>query len=264
MVKHLLYFICPIAKNGIWQWNVEQLLQRISLFNGKRIIAIATGNRHIPMIRSQPLDPPDAIRQAFAGHDVEFIEVPNERAKGEMAAWRQLWGRVVNEPGVTFYSHAKGVSKPNHPTVQWWTRLMYETCLDYWPLVEQLLRDYPVAGSFKKIGQCFLNPFCQGAWTGQSSHHFSGTMYWVRNDDWRMRAWDSLELKVGASEAAPGHWFYPDQTGTLFMEGPPNRLNMYDVPTCGYIEREYAIWQEQYAWAKSSTSATMPAAAKPS
>ena len=40
--RHLIYFVYPVAGSGLWQRNLDQLFQRIDLFNGTRTIAIST------------------------------------------------------------------------------------------------------------------------------------------------------------------------------------------------------------------------------
>lgn len=41
--RNLLYHVTPFASNDIWLRNIRQLVKRIDLFNGRRLIAVATG-----------------------------------------------------------------------------------------------------------------------------------------------------------------------------------------------------------------------------
>src|SRR6185436_2968273 len=71
--RNLIYHVYPVRGNGVWQWNVAELLKRISLFNGKRVVAVAT---------DEATDGLDEVKAAFANHAVEFIHVRNERRIG--------------------------------------------------------------------------------------------------------------------------------------------------------------------------------------
>jgi hypothetical protein len=42
--RNLLYHIWPIT-DSLWRWNVEQLLKRIELFNGKRVLSVFLDER---------------------------------------------------------------------------------------------------------------------------------------------------------------------------------------------------------------------------
>ena len=238
--RHLLYFVCPLHNGGIWQRNVAALKQRIGLFNGRRIVAIATGN---PIrkrgIRPANLDSPDMVINEFGDSGCEFQIVQNDRRLGEVVAWRQLWERVL--PGgsddVTFYGHAKGVTRQIHPTVSRWTEILYETCLDYWPLVQQQLREFPVTGSFKKLGYCFPGV--------PSTFHYSGTFVWYRNADLASRNWTAPPRQWAGTEALPGIIFKPEEGGELFHSAYGTVLNCYSVDyMTRVIEPEYLKWQE--------------------
>jgi len=65
--RHLMYHLWPV-KGQTWRWNVELLLQRIDLFNGRRLVAIVTDDRTEDLA---------TVQAAFAGHGVEFIVQPN-------------------------------------------------------------------------------------------------------------------------------------------------------------------------------------------
>lgn len=41
-IRHLIYHIYPRRGNGVWKWNVEQLLKRIEQFDGIRSIGVVT------------------------------------------------------------------------------------------------------------------------------------------------------------------------------------------------------------------------------
>lgn len=238
-IRNLIYFICPIAGNGVWQRNVAQLLKRIDLFNGKRVIGIVTGNVRKRGMRPQRIDSPEEVQSHFPA-GCEFVVMPNDRAVGEVAAWRELWSRVLpGESGdVTFYGHAKGVTRPPHSTVHRWTEMLYESTLDYWPLVLEQLREFPVTGSFKKLGYCFPGV--------PSTFHYSGTFVWWRNADLAARAWQYPPRQWAGTEAMPGILYKPEEAGCLFHEAFGSVLNCYSVDyMTRVVEPEYLKWKAE-------------------
>lgn len=232
VVRHLAYHVAPFSGNGVWRRNVEQLVKRIDLFNGSRIVAVVTG---------QGLDPPDAVRRAFAGSVEDFVVLPNVASLGEVVTFLPMMERQPAAPhDATFYAHAKGVRRPGEPAVHRWADLMYETCLDYWPLVERLLLDHAMAGSFKKVGMGFGGG-------SRSSWHYSGTFFWVRNSavlaDQRWRAVDQQWAGV---EAWPGVHVAADDAACVFHEGTVPSLNMYsEAYQRAVVEPQYASWKRQ-------------------
>ena len=239
--RHLLYFICPLAGNGVWQNNVSQLLKRIDLFTGKRVIAIVTGNTRRPGMRPQILDKPEAVQSAFAGHGCEFVTMPNNKALGEVVAWPTLWPHVL--PGgsgdVTFYAHAKGVNRPKHSPTHRWTEIMYETMLDHWKLIRESLILHPVICTFKKIGFCF--PGTSSTW------HPHGTFAWVRNVDMAARKWQAVPQLWGGTEAVWGMLFRPEESAGLLHAAHGQTLNCYSVDyMTRVIEPQYLKWKEKH------------------
>jgi hypothetical protein len=224
-VRNLLFHIMPVRGNGIWQRRVSQLVKRIRLFNGRRVVAIVTGPTWGPCA----LDPPEYVRDAFGGAVHEFIEVPNDPNLREVATFEPLFERVETPSArqVTLYAHAKGVTRPGHPTCQEWADVLYETMLDYWPLVEVSLRDYPITGSFLRGLE---------GWPGQSAstYHYSGSWFWFRNRDlFQQDNWRQINSFWSGIEPYPSLRFPITLAGCLFhpfyLPGP----GLYD-PTYWY------------------------------
>jgi len=235
-VRHLLFHVMPIRGNGVWQRNLDQLLQRFHVFNGVRVIAV---------VRDHSCDPPEAVQEyvrAVAGDTVQWVVIDNVAHLREVATWGSLWEKVATlEPGhATFYGHAKGVTRPVNPgvTCHPWAHMLYEVNLDYLPLVELALQAHALAGSFKKIGAGF-----QGS---SSSWHYSGTFFWARNRDVFTRDWKRIDQAWWGTEAWPGVHFRPEEAACLFHEGTVPRLNMYSM---GYlrdvVEPEYEKWKSE-------------------
>lgn len=232
--RHLLYHVCPMRGNGVWQRNVMQLRKRIGLFNGKRVVAIVTG---------PGLDPPEAVKDLFAGTVQEWFVVPNSSARREVATFLPLLQHVhTTDPGhATFCAHAKGVTKPVNPgiSVHRWTQIMYETNLDYWPLVERTLLRHHLAGSFKKVGRGFAG--------SASAWHYSGTFYWLRNAELFRREWRKVDPVWWGTESYPGRHFSADEAGCLFYEGRVPELNLYSIGYLrGRVLPRYDRWRKEH------------------
>ncbi len=246
MRRSLLYFICPIGGNGVWQWNVEQLKKRIHLFNGRKIVAVAQNGApiHRPRMRSSfmGLDAINTVRAALPG-DCEIFEVTNNPDIGEVVAWRRLWEKVL--PGcepedAVFYGHAKGVKRGfEHPTAMKWASALYETNLDHWPLVERGLSMYPIVGSFKKLGNCFPNTL--------STFHYSGTFFWARAKDFAARDWVAVPQMWAGTEAITGVMFNPAEAGCIFHEAHGSQMELYSPQYWQFVvEPSLAMWRTDH------------------
>lgn len=233
-VRNLLYYLYPVAGNGVWQRNVAQLLRRMHLFNGQRVVAIAHDGR---------TDPPGHVEDLFADTVQDFIVLRNDPGLREAAALPLLLERVrTDDPAqVTFYGHAKGVTRPVNPgvTCHPWADILYETCLDYRPLVEDVLTRHPIAGSFKKVGAGFAG--------SPSSWHYSGGFFWFRNRELFARDWRRLDRRWWGAEAAPGLWFRPEEAGVLFHEGRVPGLDLYHMGYLrGTVLPALERWRQRY------------------
>jgi hypothetical protein len=183
------------------------------------------------------------VKAAFAGTVSDFFVVPNNPDRREVATFLPLLGRVfTRDPSeATFYAHAKGVTKPTNPgvSVHRWTQIMYETCLDYWPLVERLLNSFPVVGSFKKVGAGFA--------PSASRWHYSGNFWWARNADLFGRAWRQVDQLWWGTESYLGVHFAPEEAGCLFHDGTVPELDLYSL---GYLRGRvvpgYDKWRKEH------------------
>ena len=228
VVRNFIYHIGPFAGNGVWQRNVQQILKRAHLFNGKRVVSIIT---------SPNFDPPEMVKDAF-GPGFDFLEVPNDPALREVVSFHPLMERVAStaQNEITFFAHAKGVTHGPEKTVHRWTDIQYETCLDYVPLVERLLQIFPIVGSFKKTAGKFFWGKSKSPW------HYSGTFYWLRNSQTFNRDWRTIDQYWWGTESWPGLMF--KKGGTLFYEKAD--FDLYEAATMAEVEREYATWKEAH------------------
>lgn len=229
MTRHLLYHVYPVSGNGVWQRNVFELRQRLRLFDGHKTVAIMTG---------EGLDHPSFVMARLP--ECEFIELPNDPKLREVKSWGPLWWSLmphVYADDVVFYAHTKGVTRPDDPNIRAWTRIMYESLLDYWPVVEEILSRRLIAGSFKCLGRGFAE--------SKSTWHYAGGFYWARvdaalfNDSWR-----NIDRIWYGSESWPGISYSPEQAGCVFHDGQMGDLDFATI-------EQHGPWVE---WQKANES----------
>lgn len=232
--RHLIYHVYPVSGNGAWQWNVDEICRRLDLFNGKIIVAVATdppegrgsdpmgadNNRHFA-----PCDTIDTVIARFSGLHagrVEFVPVVNDPQLREVKPLEDLLSRIPTDPGhACLYAQAKGVTRPTGHVSRRWTAALYETLLDYWPLVERTLRTYPVAGSFLKEGRGWPDRESLSPW------HYSGSWFWFRCESLFAKDWRRIEQWWGGVETYPSVHFPLAEAGCVFHRGPVPAVNLY-------------------------------------
>jgi hypothetical protein len=202
--RNLLYHVWPV-RGAMWRWNVQQLLGRIDLFNGRRVVGI---------VHDERAESPDEVRRLFDGHGCEFVVAANGPA-GEGLTFPTMLARVrsLDPNEVTFYAHAKGVKyEPAVPDpVRRWADIQYRAALDDWPAVRSQLERYAMTGSFKMLGKFRAHHYV-GDW------HYSGTFFWLRHAYAFARDIVRLPSFYGCVEAWPGVHFRREETGCLFMD----------------------------------------------
>lgn len=221
--RNLLYHVTPFASNDIWLRNIRQIVKRIDLFNGRRVIAVATGDG---------LASPDEIRTAFGSQDVEIVPHPNSRELRENATFLKLLEQVAStDPGeATFYAHAKGVAKDIHCSgdplgSRYWRNAMYHELLDGWERIAELLEEYPVVGSHRRHHPRHPTIYPDGQ--SSSDWHFGGTFFWLRNRDvFASDRWREVWQPTGwGAEAWVGRMFSFDQSACVAYDGLEDAYN---------------------------------------
>jgi hypothetical protein len=228
--RDLLYHVYPLEMMmtqqqqqrhlpAVWRRRLAAVLSRIDLFNGARVIAVATGpgTAHTQDVRK--------MAEPFG---CEVIHVPNDPDLREAKTLPVLLARAYSlEPDrALFFAHAKGVTRPYDAgnTCHAWAELLEETLLDYWPVVAGVLARYPLAGSCKKVGP--------GCFDGSASAwHYSGSFFWCRSrelfsrPDWKAR----IDRHWWGVETYPSlHFPAAASAGCVFHEAPASVLNLYD------------------------------------
>jgi hypothetical protein len=211
-IRHLTYHLYPVGE--AWRWNVAQLLQRLSLFNGRRLVAVATS----PATASFA-----DVCAHFAGLDVECIEVPNDGTLREMSSYPLLVEALEGYRGVhdvTWYGHGKGAtSEAWAPGARRWTTAMYEALLDHWPAVRRALRSACAVGIYRRR---------RAGLPGHSvPWHYSGTFRWARNADLYSRNWRQIAQNWCGSEGHVPTLFAVEETACLHGEFGASGLGLY-------------------------------------
>lgn len=220
-VRHLTFHLWPTVKHDAWQWNLQQLAKRWRLFNGIKIIAIATDSSTVTNT---------AVIDYSASLGIQWDHVivqPNNARIREVATWvpmLQLLSPETAKPNeVVFACHSKGVrheTREDH--IKAWAEVMYQSCLDYWPLAEELLKSKVAAGSFRKFG---------GFKTKCQNFHYSGTFFWWRLAELGKRNWRKVEQTYWGTENWLSCHADPVECGVLFHD---KCVSLY----------EYSYWKE--------------------
>lgn len=243
-VRHLLFHMWPVKRNERWKWHLEQLRQRLSLFNGRRILAV---------VMDEWTENMDAVKRLAAPLFDEIFEMPNDPSLREVATFEPLFSRVQSlDPGeAILWAHSKGVGRRGHQQVNRWAELQWETYCDYPEYLRSVLQQYPLAGSFKKIGHGWVNGESESDW------HYSGSWFWVRSRDlFSLPDWKRIDRFYSGIEPYPSLHFRADEAGVLFHEGPLHELNLYQLGTWfERIEPAYARWKEERTEEQLSRSA---------
>ena len=202
--RHLMYHLWPV-RGETWRWNVAQLLQRIELFNGRRLVSIVVDDRTEDLAE---------VQAAFAGHGVEFFVRPNADG-GESLTFPIMLAELARErpEDLSFYAHAKGVKyEPDFPpAVKRWAEAQYTVTLDHWPTVRAHLERHAMTGMLRRVGR-FANHHHVGDW------HYSGTFFWFRHDAVFSRRWQDVPAFYGGVEAWPGMMFSRQETSCLLLD----------------------------------------------
>jgi hypothetical protein len=208
ITRNLLYHIYPHGDK--WKWNLDQLLSRIDMFNGRKIIAIAIDKKS---------DSADAVRKYIGRNAHEYLVYDNSPRHGEMVSFIPSLAQLVstNPDEITFRAHAKGVTQTTKKAehIIDWTEMLYRTNLDALEEVEEHLSRFAMTGSCRKFDQFSKS---------RRRPTYSGTFYWFRNCHVYSRQWESVTSRRWGCEEWPSRMFSPEETGCLFLD---NTNSMY-------------------------------------
>lgn len=226
-VRHLTIHVYPTRQHDGWKWNLRQLQQRWSLFNGQKLLGIASD------VQTESAATVVDYARTLGMEFDRVIAVPNKPTIREVATWLPMLEYLnpsrAADNEVVFSCHAKGVRHHTMTdTLTGWTRLMWEVNLDDWRTVENALSSHLMAGAFRRYGNFTTR--------GNNRWHYSGTFYWWRLAEIGRRNWRKVDQKFFGTESWPGHVCKANETSCLFMDD------------CGDLyKREYwrdTVWPE--------------------
>lgn len=226
MKRNLIYHLTPI---GNWQRNLNWLAEYWDVFDGLKMIAITHPDHSVNTVEIYQRLPLQFDGAAFIKNDPELRETRT------LPVLLEQLRDYADPDSITFYGHSKGTTyPPNDPTydaVQLWTECCYRKNLRDMDLVHTLLQHFPIAGSFRRLGQ-FAN------FPPASQWHYSGTFFWFRNRDLFARDWRAAiePMKYGA-EAFPSMLYRAGEAAVIFAD---NCQSLYNHR---YLTQLIALWE---------------------
>lgn len=213
--RNLIYHVCPIAHNGEWQANIQELLPHIDQFNGRRIVAVATA----PPGHSLELEPAETVKREFRGCKCEWLIVPNDVERRECVSFQRMLEmiRSTRSNEATFFGHTKGViSDGPIQGCRRWRNMMYRVLLGRREQVAQGLRTHSAVGTAKITH--LVKEWSFPTVTLPVQWIFAGTFFWFRHDDilGRSEAWNLLPDRY-AVEGWLGNFLDPRDALSLFQ-----------------------------------------------
>lgn len=218
---NLIYHVAALRSNGIWRDNLDQLLKRWHVFTGRKIIAIATGDR---------LHSVESVKRYINRHDAEYIEVANDPELREVASFRPLLEAIqsTSRAEATFYAHTKGNSTSDSVDGSTaWRNAMYHHLLDRIESVRESLRTFAAVGTTKIVWQKgSLPPYpshlMHGNWM------FAGTFFWFRHDEIFSRNWQFIPVDRYGAESWLSGMLREDEALSIYQPWP---IDQYPTPS---------------------------------
>lgn len=218
---NLLYHVCPLKSNDVWRANVKQLARRLRIFNGRKLVAVATDSKCHGV---------DAVRQALGDPAIEYLELPNDPELREAATFLSLLEAVqsTDPDEASFYAHSKGNStRDNALGAEMWRNAMYHHLLDNVNTCRDLLLTHPCVGTHKMQWPNDYEPYPtrlkHGNWM------FAGCFFWFRHQDvFRHPRWRDVPRDRYGAEAWLSGLFDCEQAATIFQ---PWAASEYPTPS---------------------------------
>lgn len=223
-IRNLAYHVYPKSNTPALVNNLIQIRRRWDLFNGRRIISVATGPGLLPVDRIIEL----------LGTDAEYFERPNDPRLRDTASFRPMLEilRDLNPNQATFYAHTKGTAElhngdqPRQLAIARWRNRMYHELLDNWPAVAHELQTHAACGIYKvdvsQLGPNLVHTPCGLPW---KNFLYAGTFFWFRHDCiFRNPQWSAIPDDPYANEAWLGSLLRSDQAATIYQVWEPTHF----------------------------------------
>lgn len=201
--RNLLFHIYPV-KGSNWRDQVDELVGRRHIFNGKVLVGIVTDDS---------TDSPDEVVSRFSGMITSYRVNPNVRKHGEGVSFSWMLEAVQSmDPNeISFYCHAKGVTdgygKASRENVHQWTNTMREICLDQMDVVESEIQRKGCVGAFRRLQRM-----------GHAKWYYSGSFFWFRHWWVFQRNWGYIPKKFTGVESWPGMMFDKDEASVIGVD----------------------------------------------
>lgn len=221
-VRHLLYHVCPLNKERDeqegWRQNIRQLLKRWGVFNGRKVIAIVTGDGMLPV---------DRVVQEFGGREIEVVVRENDSVLREVVTFRPLLESL--EPSAClplqaslesqcfFFAHTKGNStEGSRRGATYWRNVMYANLLDRASECMDRLTKFSAVGTHKMVWRDKMPPYPSGLRAGEWM--FAGTFFWMRCDAvFTNPSWREIPRDRYGAEAWPSLILAPEEAHSMFQ-----------------------------------------------
>jgi hypothetical protein len=258
--SHILYHVMPLSGDTEWVWrrHCNWLREVRQNFNGRLIVGIVTPGQE----DAWSYCPSEAVQEALAGLDAEFITAPNDtgtgrkrkharRGKGEGVLFPQMLAKLkTSDPDqIAFYGHCKGVTRPQTPldsAIHLWADAMFECLFRNHEEAVNALDSHGVCGSFRMPGG-----YADGGPGIGSNWFFSGTFFAMRLADVFSRNWQKVPTHYGCVEQWPRLNFQRDtQAACLFFD---NVTNLYDDHYWkSEVTPAFQKWKEEHGTHRTS------------
>lgn len=215
----LIYHIFNRNKR-VCYWNLEQLRQRIHLFDRCYVKIASLSSRKTKKFVASDL--------TFLPRDSEIFVFENDRNRREGVEFLKLVERAIttDPAGYTFYAHTKGSSviwrsskRKCLGNILSWAEAMYRLNLDYPERLGALWQDgYSCIGALKRVEE-----------HDGSSWHFAGSFYWLRNQAVLQSDWKNASGSRFITESFPGRLFPSEKACCLFTPGEQRNLYHHGV-----------------------------------
>lgn len=209
--RNLMFYLLPLRHSGrVWQWHVEQLRRYLPLFNGRRIVTIATPGPESKLA----IEPAELVRQEFGedAESIEFLERPNDADYWELPAFREMLESLASTAAdeATFYFHAKGVRRARQGAIRPWCQEIYRHNLGRIDDAQESLRYWQACGIAARNQDPTNLASRAGGW------HFAGTGFWFRHDAlFRRPNWREIKPHSHAVEGYLATQFSRDEVFCL-------------------------------------------------
>lgn len=190
MIAHMIYHLAPFNHSDAWLCNLQRLFSFLDVFNGVRMVAIATGDDMVA---------PEAIEELLRRRRCDRFRVENDHDLRETTSFfrllKSVQSRVSGTQELLWYGHSKGVSfdtkwqytkrmaAPEIP-VRWRNGLYIYTLAEpeiHWDAIRRgayCSGPYRCTGRRRRTTGYLGGKFPSGL-TTSNPWHYAGTFWWV-------------------------------------------------------------------------------------